>query len=199
MASTNRRLRLDRVETLLNPPRFARDLWNQASAPANHRYDKLGNPLPMQLDGCGCGLCARHTHRVRVDDKGRLAIPASFRKQLPEGSYVSVSQDSALAIYPPDLWDALAQELRSPLPGPDQRALARTLYSMSETFEPDGQGRITLGMEQRRVTGIETPSTAVVIGMGSRVEIWPEARWDSYNADAQGRFTEFADRVISGR
>ncbi len=40
-------------------------------------------------------------HRVRVDDKGRLAIPASFRKQLPEGSYVSVSQDSALAIYPP--------------------------------------------------------------------------------------------------
>ncbi len=101
-------------------------------------------------------------HRVRVDDKGRLAIPASFRKQLPEGSYVSVSQDSALAIYPP-------------------------------------QGRITLGMEQRRVTGIETPSTAVVIGMGSRVEIWPEARWDSYNADAQGRFTEFADRVISGR
>jgi DNA-binding transcriptional regulator/RsmH inhibitor MraZ len=54
-------------------------------------------------------------------------------------------------------------------------------------------------MEQRRVTGIETPSTAMVIGMGSRVEIWPEARWDSYNADAQGRFTEFADRVISGR
>ncbi len=80
-------------------------------------------------------------HRVRVDDKGRLAIPAGFRKQLPEGSYVSVSQDSALAIYPPDLWDALAQELRSPLPGPDQRALARTLYSMSEAFEPDGQGR----------------------------------------------------------
>jgi len=138
-------------------------------------------------------------HRVRVDDKGRLAIPAGFRKQLPEGSYVSVSQDSALAIYPPDLWDALAAELRSPLPGPDQRALARTLYSMSEAFEPDGQGRITLGMEQRRLTGIETPSTAVVIGMGSRVEIWPEDRWNNYNADAQGRFTEFADRVISGR
>jgi DNA-binding transcriptional regulator/RsmH inhibitor MraZ len=54
-------------------------------------------------------------------------------------------------------------------------------------------------MEQRRLTGIETPSTAVVIGMGSRVEIWPEARWNSYSTDAQGRFTEFADRVISGR
>src|SRR6266851_1122246 len=122
-------------------------------------------------------------HRVRVDDKGRLAIPAGFRKQLPEGSYVSVSQDSALAIYPPDLWDALAQELRSPLPGPDQRALARTLYSMSEAFEPDGQGRITLGMEQRRLTGIETPSKDVVIGMGSSVQLDAPERGFSVRAD----------------
>jgi len=59
MASTSRRLRVVRRETLLNPPRFARDLWDQATAPVNHRYDKLGNPLPMELHGCGCGLCAR--------------------------------------------------------------------------------------------------------------------------------------------
>ncbi len=120
-------------------------------------------------------------HRVRVDDKGRLAIPASFRKQLKDGSYVSVGQ-----------------ELQSPLPGPDHRALSRTLYPLSDPFEPDGQGRISLLPEQRRLAGIETSSTVVVIGAGSRVEIWPEARWDSYSADAQGRFTEFADRVISG-
>jgi MraZ protein len=138
-------------------------------------------------------------HRVRVDDKGRVAIPAQFRKQLREGSYISVSQDAVLAIYPPDLWNALAAQLQSPLPGPDQRALARTLYSMSVPFEPDGQGRISLQPEQRRLAAIDTPSTVVVIGMGSRVEIWPEARWESYSADAQGRFTEFADRVISGQ
>ena len=137
-------------------------------------------------------------HRVRVDEKGRLAIPAGFRKQLPEGSYVSVGLDRVLAIYPPEVWEALAQELRSPLQGPDQRALARTLYSLSDSFEPDGQGRIILRAESRRAAGIEAPSTAVVIGSGSRVEIWPEARWNSYSADAQERFTEFADRVISG-
>lgn len=136
---------------------------------------------------------------MRVDDKGRLAIPSQFRKQLREGSYVSVSQDAVLAIYPPDLWNALAAQLQSPLPGPDQRALARTLYSMSVPFEPDGQGRISLQPEQRRLAGIESTSTVVVIGMGSRVEIWPEARWESYSTDAQGRFTEFADRVISGQ
>jgi len=133
-----------------------------------------------------------------VDEKGRLAIPAGFRKQLPEGSFVSVGLDRVLAIYPPEVWDSLAQELRSPLQGPDQRALARTLYSLSDSFEPDGQGRITLSAESRRAAAIEAPSTAVVIGSGSRVEIWPEVRWNSYSADAQERFTEFADRVISG-
>jgi MraZ protein len=138
------------------------------------------------------------SHRVRVDEKGRLAIPAGFRKQLPEGSFVSVGLDRVLAIYPPEVWSALADELRAPLQGPDQRALARTLYSLSDSFEPDGQGRITLSAESRRAAAIEAPSTAVVIGSGSRVEIWPEARWNSYSADAQERFTEFADRVISG-
>ncbi len=138
------------------------------------------------------------SHRVRVDEKGRLAIPAVFRRELPEGSFVSVGLDRVLAIYPPEVWEALAQELRSPLQGPDQRALARTLYSLSDSFEPDGQGRITLSAESRRAAGIENPSTAVVIGSGSRVEIWPEERWNSYSADAQERFTEFADRVISG-
>jgi MraZ protein len=136
---------------------------------------------------------------VRVDEKGRLAIPASFRKQLPEGSFVSVGLDNVLAIYPPELWAALAQELQSPLPGPDQRAMSRALYSLSEAFEPDGQGRIILRPEQRRLTGIDSPASVVVTGSGSRVEIWPEDRWDSYSADAQGRFTEFADRVITGR
>ncbi len=70
MASTNRRLRVDRMETFLNPPRFARDLWDQASAPVNHRYDKLGNPLPMELHGCGCGLCARQRRAQLRFQKG---------------------------------------------------------------------------------------------------------------------------------
>ena len=135
---------------------------------------------------------------MKVDDKGRLAIPAQFRKQLREGSYVSVSQVNVLAIYPPELWAALGDQLQNPLPGPDQRALARTLYSLSDPFEPDGQGRIGLAPEQRRLAGIETTSTVMVIGAGQRVEIWPADRWDSYSADAQGRFTEFADRVIQG-
>ena len=30
----------------------------------NHRFDKHGNRLPLELHGCGCSLCARRQRRV---------------------------------------------------------------------------------------------------------------------------------------
>jgi len=29
----------------------------------NHRFDKHGNRLPLELHGCGCSLCARRERR----------------------------------------------------------------------------------------------------------------------------------------
>jgi MraZ protein len=136
------------------------------------------------------------THRVRVDEKGRLAIPASFRRQLPEGSFISIGQDGVLTIYPPEQWEALSDRLRDPLLGPEQRALSRALFSNAVACEFDGQGRVSLSAEQRRLAGIEPRSTAVVIGNGRVVEIWSEGRWGDYSEDAVERFTELADRVI---
>ena len=57
MPPGNRPLRAHRMELPL--PQLAEDLWMRAARPLNHRFDKLGNPLPMELLGCGCGLCAR--------------------------------------------------------------------------------------------------------------------------------------------
>jgi len=138
------------------------------------------------------------THRVRVDEKGRLAIPALFRKQLTEGSYISIGQDNVLTIYPPEQWDSLAARLQDPLLAKEQRALSRTLFSMAVSCEFDAQGRVSLSSDQRKLAGIEPRSTAVVIGNGARVEIWSESGWDSYSDDAVDRFTELTDKVVGG-
>ncbi len=140
------------------------------------------------------------THRVRVDEKGRLAIPAPFRRQLSgEGSYISIGQDGVLTIYPPDQWESLASRLQDPLLSQEQRALSRALFSKAVACEFDAQGRVSLSAEQRRLAGIEPRSTAAVVGNGGRVEIWAEQRWDTYSEDAVNRFDELADRVIQGR
>ena len=43
---------------------FARDRWRSANA-MSHRFDKLGQALPLELHGCGCGLCARQQRVLR--------------------------------------------------------------------------------------------------------------------------------------
>src|SRR5438067_945562 len=93
------------------------------------------------------------THRVRVDEKGRLAIPAQFRRQLPEGSFISIGQDGVLTIYPPDQWESLASRLQDPLQSQEQRALSRALFSKAVACEFDAQGRVGLSAAPRRLAG----------------------------------------------
>jgi hypothetical protein len=46
---------------------FASELWQRATAATamNHRFDKRGNPMPLELHGCGCSLCARQQRELR--------------------------------------------------------------------------------------------------------------------------------------
>jgi MraZ protein len=130
-----------------------------------------------------------------VDEKGRLAVPAVFRRQLPEGTYISVGQDSTLTIYPPEQWQAISDRLGDPFLSKDLRALSRILFASAVACEFDQQGRVSLSQEQRRVAGIEPRSTAVVIGNGQTAEIWSEDRWSSYSDDALDRYTALAEQA----
>ncbi|MDQ6772253.1 MAG: hypothetical protein M3024_04585 [Candidatus Dormibacteraeota bacterium] len=128
-----------------------------------------------------------------------MAIPTQHRRQLPEGSYLSIGQDSVLTIYPPEQWAQLASRLNQPLLNPEQRAVARALFSKAQACEFDAQGRVSLNAEIRRLAAIEPRSGAVVVGRGAQVEIWAEQRWDGYMADTDGQFDAYTDRMIEER
>lgn len=132
------------------------------------------------------------TFRVRVDPKGRMAIPVNFRRQLPEGSCITIGPDNVLTIYPAEQHQRISRQLETPLVGAtaEQRARERTFHSFAVPAEFDQQGRVTLSSAQRSLAGLEPNSVAVVIGSGQVIEIWSEARWDSYSGDALGKFTE---------
>ncbi len=45
-------------------PRHRDDVPDDAAVVGfNHRFDKHGNQLPLELHGCGCSLCARNQRR----------------------------------------------------------------------------------------------------------------------------------------
>jgi MraZ protein len=115
------------------------------------------------------------TYRHRIDAKGRLPVPAVFRRGLDTGSVVVTLLDQCLAAYPPAEWRRLEQQLAAlPAFGRQVRSLTRLLLSRACDCDLDSQGRILVPPALRAVAGLERE--AVLIGALDRFEVWrPEA------------------------
>ena len=65
------------------------------------------------------------THTPRLDDKGRLFLPAKFRDRLKAGIVVTRGHEKSLVIYPADVFESLASPVVA-LPPPNPHARANT-------------------------------------------------------------------------
>lgn len=117
-----------------------------------------------------------------LDTKGRLIIPAKFREVLGEEFVVSKGMDGCLFVYASDDWNAFEQKLTSlPLINKEARQFARFFLAGAATVEVDKQGRILLPAALREFAGLE--KDVVLVGVGSRVEIWSKDKWENMNSD----------------
>jgi MraZ protein len=131
----------------------------------------------------------------QVDPKGRVAVPAEFRKGLPPGSVIARGADGRLVIRPPEEWQAIEGRYRlTAQTARDERTYIRQLYASAREVELDQQGRILLTGDQRAMAKIG--EVAIFVGVGNVVEIVGEEVWNdekrSFDADA---FTELGDRI----
>ena len=138
------------------------------------------------------------TYRHAVDTKGRLAIPARFREQLPEGSVISKGPDGCLRIFPPDEWgrEQASQRVSSMTPA-EERRLARMMFGAARECEFDGQGRIVLSADQRQYAGIT--NAAWVVGVNNLIEIWNEQAWQRIGEATPDEVTRITDQVAERR
>ena len=118
-----------------------------------------------------------------VDDKGRMVLPARFRRGLEDGCVVTKGQERCLYVFPMSRWREETERFRS-LPRTDARArrLARSFFAGAIAQEMDGAGRVQLPQGLRDYAGLGKEVT--VIGVSDRVEIWNTAEWSAYNAEA---------------
>lgn len=129
-----------------------------------------------------------------VDDKGRMAIPAKFRKTLAGGVVVTKGLDGCLYLYPLEEWQKLAEKLSHlPINQADSRAFSRMMLAGASSIEIDSQGRILLPDYLRAYGGIQ--GKAVVVGIYNRAEIWDEERWQRYRANIEKKTDEIAERL----
>jgi MraZ protein len=129
------------------------------------------------------------TYRPKLDEKGRLFLPAKFRGRLAEGVVVTQGQEHCLVVWPPDVFDREADRAAErPLTSKAARSYARTFFSGADEVVPDKQGRIGIQPELRTYAGLERE--VVVIGVRDRLEIWNPDRWSEYQEAELAKFVE---------
>ena len=117
-----------------------------------------------------------------VDAKGRLIVPSKFREILGDGFVISKGMDGCLFVYANDDWKAFEEKLTSlPLINKEARQFARFFLAGAAQVEVDKQGRILLPASLRSFANLD--KDVVLVGVGSRIEIWDKEKYEALSAD----------------
>lgn len=137
------------------------------------------------------------THAPKLDEKNRLILPAKFRPELEGGVVLTRGQERCLYLFSSSEFEAVHQKIRqAPVTSKQARDYLRVFLSGASDEVPDKQGRITVPAMLREYAGISRD--LVVIGVGSRAEIWDASNWNTYLAEQENNFSNISEEVIPG-
>lgn len=129
-----------------------------------------------------------------LDDKGRLAVPVKFRRELAKGAVVTRGLDNCLFLYTKTEWAKLAEKLSNlPFSQANSRAFARLMLAGAMDVEVDKQGRMVLPEYLRSFAGLQ--KEVVVAGLYSRLEIWDNEKWNAYKKQTESESGNIAERM----
>jgi len=125
------------------------------------------------------------TYRYRTDAKGRVPVPATFRRALgDERRLVVTVLDQCLAAFPVAEWARLETQLAAlPSFSKPVKAVTRLLASRAADCALDVQGRILLPPTLREAAGLGRE--IVVVGVLNRFEMWAPLAWESFVKDSE--------------
>lgn len=137
------------------------------------------------------------THTPRLDDKGRVVLPAKFREELADGIVLTKGQDRCVVLWPAAEFEKYAARLNeASRSNAAVRSYLRVLFSGAFDQIPDKQGRIGLPQQLRDYAGLDRE--VVVAGNGATAEIWDETAWQQYLASQEETFSELGEEVVPG-
>ncbi len=137
------------------------------------------------------------THTPRLDDKGRMFLPARFRDELQGGLVITKGQDRCLYVWTRAGFEELTARVRgTSFTDKRSRDFLRILFSGASDEIPDKQGRITIPPVLRAYARLGRD--CVVIGAMDRVEIWDAGSWQGYADQQEDAFSQMSEEVMPG-
>ncbi len=135
-------------------------------------------------------------YQASIDEKGRISIPAKFRKELKKKVVVTRGLDSSLFLYTEPEWKKLAEKLASlPISTANTRAFSRLMLAGAMDCEIDKQGRIILPAYLKDFAKIQ--KKLVFAGLYNRLEIWSDELWSAYKQQTEEQSNQIAEQLGS--
>ena len=135
------------------------------------------------------------TYTPQIDAKGRMALPAKFRAQLGQGLVMARGQERCVYLLPFDEFRRIASQIqRVSVGNKAAREYLRVFLSGAVDQQPDKQGRVLVPQMLRDYANLG--SDVVVIGVGTRAELWNKDTWESYLAEKEEGYSDIADDVL---
>lgn len=155
-----------------------------------------------EVEACGSHVQRRGmsgflgSHRHQIDEKGRLSLPASFRRDADERPFVLVQANpKALTLFPADTWAGVEEQLLDLLRRqPDARANVLAITSRAAEILPDRQGRILI--PQRLLESAGLKDVALLVGAIDRIEIWDPPRFDATVEERDAQYDRFTAQIF---
>lgn len=158
--------------------------------------DQWGRRVRHRLDREVAGVFVG-TYTPRLDDKGRLTLPAKFRERLAGGLMITKSQDHTLAVFPREEFAVRARRAAdASRTNETARAFVRSMAAGADEQRPDGQGRISLSADHRRYAGLV--KDCVVNGSVDFLEIWDAQAWQVYSDAHEEGYSRGSAESLSG-
>lgn len=120
----------------------------------------------------------------KLDAKGRVSLPANFRKVLPDRLKVTLSPEKeCLYVFEPDAFGEWVDLFFKEDGGYNPRSrrhvkLRRVLNASARDAEIDAAGRINISADLRSDAGLD--KEVVINGDTDHLEIWDAKRWDEF-------------------
>ncbi|MBQ1874161.1 MAG: cell division/cell wall cluster transcriptional repressor MraZ [Paludibacteraceae bacterium] len=133
---------------------------------------------------------------AKFDDKGRVFIPAAYRKILSDEESLRLvmrrdTDNACLVFYPERVWNQRVDQLHEALDdwNPEDELLLMQYVSEAELLEPDNQGRVLLNKKNMEHLGAK--QDLVFVGMLDRFALWSREQYDERRMDQR----ELSERI----
>ena len=141
-------------------------------------------------------------YKVKLDTKGRLSLPAAFKRQIREGvqeGFVLKRDvfEKCLILFPMGEWERQNKIIRSKTNPYNQEhaRFLRMFYSGTAEVSLDASNRILI--PKRLLEYAEITTEVVMAGQSGKIEIWTSDKYTGVS-EADNEFTSMAERILGG-